>query len=95
MKKIKNVEFTFYSTTTPEEIGLKFVLWEIVMPAIDGNSEQATGEVRHDWGFAYWDGKGWDELGVPSGWAATVKWWAETCNPDVLLKEPSRIIKLN
>lgn len=86
MKKVKNVEFTFYSTTTPEEIGLKFVLWCIT---------DSDNRITHDWGFAYWDGKKWDELGVPSGWAATVKWWAETCNPDVLLKEPSRIIKLN
>lgn len=86
MTKVKTVEFTFYSITTPEKEGLKLVLWEIVD---DKNIP------IYDWGFAYWSGSEWDSIGIPDGFTATVKWWAETLHSDVLLKEKSKIISLN
>lgn len=85
-KKVKNIEFTFYSTTTPENAGLKLVLWAIA----DTDSVNT-----YDWGFAYWDGDSWEEIEVPQGYTAKVVWWANTVSPDLLLKEKSRIIKLN
>ncbi len=86
MKKVKSVEFTFYSTTTPEFEGLKLVLWGIT---------DTDGVNTYDWGFASWDGQAWEDITVPEGYTAKVVWWANTLPPDVLLKEKNKIITLN
>ena len=75
----------FYKTTPSEKnIGMKFVLFEVV-------TDESV--VIHDWGFAQWTGKEWVEVDKPEGFTCTVIRWANTVNPDVLLKE-GKIIKI-
>lgn len=82
---MKKIEMVFYKTSPSEKnTGLKYVLWEIN----DGTA------ITHDWGFAFWDGKIWEPMQVPDGWQANVAYWANTVNPELLLKEPSKIIRL-
>lgn len=76
----------FYPVNPSEKnTGMKFVLFEIV-------TDEAV--IIHDWGFANWNGAGWDAVEAPEGFVTTVKWWSNTLNPDVLLKEKSKIIKV-
>ena len=84
---MKEVRLMFYAVNpSPENVGLKHVLFEIV----DGE-----GQAAHDWGFAYWAGAEWEEVEVPKDFTCKVIRWANTVNPEVLLKEPSKIIKLS
>ena len=74
----------FYSTTpSATNIGMKFVLWEVVSPEV----------TTHDWGFAYWGGKEWEAIEMPEGYSTTVVRWANTIDPKVLL-EDKRIITM-
>lgn len=76
----------FYKTApSPENTGLKFVLWEVF---------NDTGGLLYDWGFSEWDGKQWGTVEVPKGFTATVVQWANTIDPKILLKEESKIIQL-
>ena len=83
----KKIEMVFYKTNPSEKnTGLKYVLFEITTD---------ESQVVHDWGFAYWGGKEWDAIPRPEGIkSADVIWWANTVNPELLLKEPSKIISL-
>lgn len=82
---MKKIEMVFYKTSPSEKnTGLKYVLWEIN----DGTA------ITHDWGFANWNGSDWDGIETPNGYTAEVIWWANTVNPELLLKEPSKIISL-
>ena len=83
---MKKIEMLFYKTNPAEDnTGFKYVLWAIT---------DSEGNINHDWGFADWLGKEWDVMEVPEGYEAKVEYWANTINPELLLKEPSRIIKL-
>lgn len=83
---MKKVEMLFYPTVPSEKnAGLKFVLWEVT---------DAGGVVNYDWGFAEWDGLQWQSIEVPEGYEAKVKWWSNTLNPDVLVKDESKIIRV-
>lgn len=81
----RKIEMVFYKTN-PSEInkGLKFVLWEVD----DGV------QLIHDWGFAEWNGFDWEPIEQVEGYTTTVLFWSNTVNPELLLKEPSKIIKL-
>jgi hypothetical protein len=82
---MKKLELLFYSTTPSEKnIGFKHVLIKIT----DGD------QVKHDWGFAYWNGTAWDAIETPEDVTAEVVFWANTIDPEVLLKEESKIISL-
>lgn len=82
---MKKIELLFYPTNpSKENIGMKIVLWEVTVDK----------QVIHDWGFAYWGGESWDALASPDGVTAVVSRWSNTPDPEVLLKEPSKIIKL-
>lgn len=85
------VEMLFYSTNpSKENIGMKLVLWEVLI-----EKPEQEPDIQHDWGFAHWNGTEWDSPGqLPEGMTAVVCRWANTLNPEVLLKEPSKIIKL-
>lgn len=86
---MKKIELMFYPTNpSPENVGLKHVLWEIEQMNEDSPI------VKHDWGFGYWNGQGWDMLELPAGWFAVVKYWANTVDPELLLKEKGKIISL-
>lgn len=93
---MKKVEMLFYSINpSVENTGLKFVLFEVVIPSNDSpTTDQSTGTIIHDWGFADWLGTEWDKVEAPEGFTTTVKWWANTLEPDVLLKDKPRIIKV-
>lgn len=83
---MKKLEFLFYPTNPSEKnAGLKFVLFEVTTN---------EGTVLHDWGFAEWNGLEWLAVEAPEGYSVKVKWWANTLNPDLLIKEPGKIIKL-
>ena len=83
---MKKIELAFYRTNpSPKNIGIKHVLWEIA---------DASGLLTYDWGFQVWDGQAWGEIEVPEGFTAQVHSWANCVNPDLLLKEPSKIIRL-
>jgi len=83
---MKKIEMLFYSTNPSEKnIGLKFVLFEITT-----NESQ----VIHDWGFAEWLGSEWGEVPTPEGFECKVVRWANTVDPQILLKEESKIISL-
>lgn len=83
---MKKIEMLFYPTLPSEQnAGLKFVLFEVT---------DAASVVTYDWGFAMWNGLEWEPVEVPGGYTCTVKWWGNTVDPDVLLKEPSKIIRL-
>ena len=46
---MKEVTLMFYKTIPSEDnVGLKNALWEV---------SDKDGNLTHDWGFAYWDGK--------------------------------------
>ena len=83
---MKKIELLFYSVSpSPTNTGLKHVLWAIT---------DAAGKVTHDWGFAEWGGEYWGAIDVPEGYSATVEYWANTVDPELLVKENSKIIKL-
>jgi len=83
---MKKIELLFYKTTPSEKNkGLKHVLWEVTGP---------DNIVTYDWGFAQWDGQAWEPIEVPAGFTAQIHSWANCVNPDLLLKEPSKIIRL-
>ena len=83
---MKKIELLFYSVNpSPTNIGLKHVLWAIT---------DAVGVVTHDWGFAEWGGANWGAIDVPEGYTATVAWWGNTVDPELLVKEKSKIITL-
>ena len=83
---MKKIEMVFYKTNPVEKnTGLKFVLWAVT---------DTDGNINHDWGFADWVGSEWDAMEVPEGYTAKVEYWANTVNPELLLKEPSKIITL-
>lgn len=87
---MKKVELLFYTTPpAPDNTGLKLVLWEVSIE--EGGKEPF---VKHDWGFAYWGGQDWDMIATPEGVTAVVCRWANTVSPDLLLNEPSKIIKI-
>lgn len=76
----------FYPVNPSEKnTGLKFVLFEVVTN---------ESEIIHDWGFAMWNGLDWDPVEAPEGFVTTVKWWSNTLNPDVLVKEESKILRI-
>lgn len=92
---MKKIEMVFYKTKPSEKnTGLKYVLWEIQVPGHKPDSCEVEYSITHDWGFASWDGKEWEAIDVPNGYTAEVIWWANTVNPELLLKEPSKIISL-
>lgn len=83
---MKKIEMVFYKTNPSEKnTGLKYVLWEIVTCP---GEVCAVSQTTHDWGFAFWDGKIWEPMQVPDGWQANVAYWANTVDPELLLKEP-------
>lgn len=83
---MKKVEMLFYPTLPSEEnSGLKFVLWQVT---------DTAGVINHDWGFAEWDGLAWQPIEVPEGYEAKVVWWSNPVDPEVLLKQPSKIIRI-
>jgi hypothetical protein len=90
---MQKVEFVFFTKSPkPADIGLKFVIWEILIPPVA--TEEPT--IKHDWGFAEWSGEKWEDLpGLPEGWAAVVVRWANTKNPAELLEPRSKIVLLN
>lgn len=76
----------FYKVNpSPENMGLKFVLWEVA---------DVAGTYTHDWGFAEWLGQEWQSIETPEGYTATVIRWANTIDPQTLLKEEGKIISL-
>jgi hypothetical protein len=82
----RKIEMIFYHVSpSPENKGLKMVLWKVT---------PATGPAIFDWGFAEWSGEKWEGVEVPAGYTCEVERWANTIDPLVLLKEPSRIIKI-
>jgi len=80
----KKLTLTFRDTD-PKTEGLKFVLFAVT---------DADNLVTHDWGFANWNGKGFDGVEVPEGYKCEVVWWADNADPVELLAEESKIIKL-
>lgn len=81
---MKKIHQAFYRIDPAvENTGLKYVLWAIA--DIEGN-------ITHDWGFADWNGKEWEPIEVPEGYMAKVAWWANTVDPELLLKEESKIV---
>lgn len=82
----KKIEMVFYnSVPSKKNTGMKYVLFEITTD---------ESEVIHDWGFADWLGDKWDDVPTPEGFTTEVKWWANTVDPAVLLKEPARIVRV-
>lgn len=86
----------FYPTNPSEtNIGLKFVLWGVKLRDQYNNTDQP---ITYDWGFANWNGKSWDPLNDGDGptltFFAEVVRWANTIDPEILLKEESKIISL-
>lgn len=82
---MQKIEMLFYSTNPSEtNTGLKFVLFEITTD---------ESQVIHDWGFADWDGKEWGSIDTPEGFTCKVVRWANTVDPDLLMKE-KKIIQL-
>lgn len=83
---MKKLELLFYSVNPSEKnTGFKHVLIKVT----DGD------QFNHDWGFAFWNGIAWDPIEAPEGVTADVVMWANTVDPEVLLKEESKIIKLH
>lgn len=81
---MKKIEMVFYSTDPSKtNTGLKYVLFEVTTN---------ESEVKHDWGFCYWTGTEWEPLPMPEGYKCVVIWWANTGNPELLLKEESKIV---
>lgn len=81
---MKKIELLFYKVNpSAKNTGLKHVLFEVT-------TDEA--EVKHDWGFAYWDGSAWEEIEMPEGFEAKVHSWANTVDPELLLKDKSLII---
>ena len=82
---MKKIEMLFHSDPPPEfSTGMKYVLWEVTGP---------DGDISHDWGFADWQGFGWDGVPSPEGYTAKVIWWANTSNPHFLLDDtPAALI---
>lgn len=77
----------FYQTTPSEtNTGLKYVLWEV---------KNDNGHISYDWGFCEWMGFEWGDIEVPEGFTVKVEWWANTVDPNLLLKEPTKIIRLS
>ncbi len=76
----------FYATNPSEKnTGFKFVLFEITTD---------ESQVIHDWGFAEWLGTEWGEVPTPEGFECKVIRWANTIDPEILMKEESRIVKI-
>jgi len=83
---MKKIEMLFYSTNPSEKnTGFKFVLWAVA---------DSEGNITYDWGFADWLGKEWDVLPAPEGYQAKVEMWSNTLDPELLLKEESKIIRI-
>lgn len=83
---MKKVELVYYSANpSKNNTGFKHVLFEITDP---------SGVVTHDWGFADWMGEEWGTVEVPEGYTSKVVYWAYTLNPELLLKEDSKIIRI-
>lgn len=83
---MKEVKMLFYKVRpSKENTGFKYVLIEVTTN---------ENKVIYDWGFADWLGDKWDVIEAPEGFYANVVWWANTINPDALIKEPGKIIKL-
>lgn len=84
----KTIDMVFRSGLPTKKVpaGVKYVLFKVI---------DANGVATYDWGMSEWDGKEWGYPEIPIGYTATVAWWADTLHPDVLLVEPSKIIKLN
>lgn len=83
---VNKIEMLFYKTApSPENTGMKFVLWEITTTEAD--------EVvrKYDWGFGYWNGLEFEAIEVPEGYSARVMRWANTVDPSIILNE-SKII---
>ncbi len=88
----QKIELTFHiKPPAKKDTGLKLVIWEILIPPV--KDEEPT--IKHDWGFANWNGEGWDGLDLPEGWVAVVVRWANTIDPEIMLAEKSKIILLN
>lgn len=80
---MKEIKFVFYKVNpSSTNIGFKFVLYAIA---------DAEGNITYDWGFANWNGLAWDELEVPEGYQVKVERWANTVDPELLLKEKNII----
>lgn len=88
---MRKIEMYFYSTNpAPDNTGFKFVLLEILIEK-PGKSPS----IKYDWGFCEWLGTQWGSMGeMPEGVTAVVHRWANTVDPEVLLKEKSKILKL-
>lgn len=77
---MQEVKFMFYKTNpSPQNVGLKLVLWEVIIP-----DEGGVG-IQYDWGFGNWNGQSWDPIEMPEGVTAQVGRWANTVNPVVLM----------
>jgi len=66
----------------------------VLIKITDSAIPNAEPIVKHDWGFAYWNGTAWDAIETPDGVTAEVIMWANTVDPEVLLKEEGKIITL-
>lgn len=83
---MKKIELIFYRTN-PSEVnqGMKHVLFQIT---------DADGGNTYDWGYALWDGLQWDMPEPPPDFALHVHSWANTVDPQLLLKDPPKIIPI-
>ncbi len=84
---MKKVELIFYRTNPSEKnIGIKNVLVQIT---------DDKGLNSYDWGMCNWDGAEWGSVGeVPEGWTVSIHSWSNMVDPQVLLVEPSKIIRI-
>lgn len=83
---MKKIEMLFYSTLPSEKnTGFKYVLFEITTD---------ESQIIYDWGFCDWNGKEWDPVEAPAGFSSKVVYWANTVDPDLLVKEKSKIIRV-
>jgi len=83
---MRKIEMTFYNINPGKAfVGLKFVLFEITTD---------ESQIIYDWGFAEWLGDQWGEVPTPENFTCKVIRWADTVDPDLLLKEESKIIKI-
>jgi len=83
---MRELQMNFYNINpSKNNTGFKFVLWAVA---------DSEGNITYDWGFADWLGTEWDVLPAPEGYEAKVVWWANTLDPEMLLKEESKIIRI-
>lgn len=81
---MKEIKLLFYRTTpSPENIGLKQVLYEIT----------TKDETTHDYGYCNWTGVEWELPEVPQGIEISVHSWANNPDPKHLINE-TKILRM-